>query len=87
MFSFCLILFLYLCGIALNEQKKNGNKTYILRATEVNKLFEVSQICGGQRYPMICQAMEYASRKYKGIQIEGKNPSSSFTVEYKLTCF
>ena len=51
----------------LNEQKKNGNKTYILRATEVNKLFEVSQICGGQR--------------------EGKNPSSSFTVEYKLTCF
>lgn len=69
----------------LDEQKKNGNRTYILRATEVNKMFEVSQICGGQRYPMICQAMEYATKKYKGIQIDGKNPSSSFTVEYKLT--
>lgn len=69
----------------LDEQKKNGNRTCILRATEVNKMFEVSQICGGQRYPMICQAMEYATQKYKGIQIDGKNPSSSFTVEYKLT--
>ena len=69
----------------LDEQKKNRNRTYILQATEVNKMFEVSQICGGQRYPMICQAMEYATKKYKGIQIDGKNPSSSFTVEYKLT--
>lgn len=71
----------------LDEQKKNGKRTCILRATEVNKMFEVSQICGGQRYPMICQAMEYATKKYKGIQIDGKNPSSSFTVVYKLTLF
>ena len=60
----------------LKQQKKNGNKSFIL-----------SQICGGPRYPMICQAMEYATKKFRGTQIDGKNPSSSFTVEYKLTLF
>ena len=71
----------------LKQQKKNGDKTYILRATDVNEMFEITQICGGSRYPMICQAMEYATKKYQGIQIDGKNPSSTFTVEYKLTLF
>ena len=42
----------------LKQQKKNGNKSFILRATDVNEIFDISQICGGSRYPMICQAME-----------------------------
>lgn len=71
----------------LKQQKKNGLKTYILRATDVNQIFDITHICGGSRYPMICQAMEYATKKYQGIQIDGKNPSSTFTVEYKLTLF
>ena len=71
----------------LKQQKKNGNKSFILRATDVNEIFDISQICGGSRYPMICQAMEYATKKFRGTQIDGKNPSSSFTVEYKLTLF
>ena len=68
----------------LEEQKKQGNNSYVLRATEVNKLFDIEKICGGQRYPMICKAMEYAAEKYSGVQIYGVNPSSSFTVKYKL---
>ena len=67
----------------LKQQKKEGNNTFVLRATEVNRLFNI----GGQRYPMICQAMEYAAKRFQGTQIDGKNPSSSLTVEYKLSLF
>ncbi len=67
----------------LKQKKKEGNKTFILRATDVNRIFNI----GGQRYPMICQAMGYVTKKYQGTQIDGKNPSSSLTVEYKLSFF
>ena len=50
----------------LKQQKKNGLKTYILRATDVNKIFDSTQICGESRYPMICQTMEYATKYIKG---------------------
>ena len=33
----------------LKQQKKNGNKSFILRATDVNEIFDISQICGGSR--------------------------------------
>lgn len=68
----------------LKQKKKEGKKIYILRATYVNEMFNVSKVCGGSRYPMICQAMEYATTRYEGKQIDGKNPSSTFTMEYKL---
>lgn len=74
----------------LKQKKKAGEKTVILSAKDVEELLDVSARCGGKpnsRYPLICQAMEYASGKYQGTWIDGKNPSCTFTVEYKLTIF
>ncbi len=74
----------------LKQRKKAGEKTTILTAKEVEELLNVSERCGAKphsRYPLICQAMEYASGKFKGTWIDGKNPSSTFTVEYKLSIF
>lgn len=74
----------------LKQRKKAGEKTTILTAKEVEELLNVSERCGAKphsRYPLICQAMEYASDKFKGTWIDGKNPSSTFTVEYKLSIF
>jgi hypothetical protein len=65
-------------------------KTAILSARDIEDMFNVSERCGSttkNRYPLICQAMVKASEKYQGYQIDGKNPSSTFTVEYKLTLF
>lgn len=74
----------------LKQRKKAGEKTTILTAKEVEELLDVSARCGAKphsRYPLICQAMEYASGKFQGTWIDGKNPSSTFTVEYKLSIF
>lgn len=74
----------------LKQRKKLGEKTTILTAKEVEELLNVSERCGAKphsRYPLICQAMEYASGKYQGTWIDGNNPSSTFTVEYKLSIF
>lgn len=74
----------------LKERKKVGDKTVILTAKEIEELLNVSERCGAKphsRYPLICQAMEYASGKYQGTWLDGKNPSSTFKVEYKLTMF
>ena len=74
----------------LKQRKKEGEKTTVLTAREVEELLNVSERCGAKphsRYPLICQAMEYASGKYQGAWIDGKNPSSTFTVEYKLSIF
>ena len=75
----------------LKGQKKAGNKTVVLTARDVEHIFHVSEACGasaGQtRYPLICQAMKKTAEKYKGTWIDGKDPSSTFTVEYKMTWF
>ena len=75
----------------LKEQKKAGNKTAILAARDIEHMFHVSETCGAKkgqiRYPLICQAMKKAAEKYSGTWIEGKDPSSTFTVKYKLTLF
>lgn len=74
----------------LKQRKKSGEKTTILTAREVEELLDVSRRCGAKpysRYPLICQAMEYASGKYPGKWIDGNNPGATFTVEYKLSIF
>lgn len=71
----------------LKQRKKLGEKTVILTARQIEKMFDVSSRCGGEpgtRYPLICQAMEYASNKYPSKWIDGKKPSTTFTVEYEL---
>lgn len=65
----------------LTQRKNEGNEYFVLRATDVNRLFNI----GGQRYPMICKAMDTVSeRKYSGTKIGGINPSSSLTIKYNL---
>lgn len=73
----------------LKEQKKAGNKTAVLVARDVEHMFHVAEACGAKkgqnRYPLICQAMKKVCEKYGGTWTDGKDPSSTFTVEYKLT--
>lgn len=73
----------------LKKQKKAGKKTTILVARDIEHMFHVSDTCGAKkgqtRYPLICQAMKKVSEKYSGTWIGGKDPSSTFAVEYKLT--
>jgi energy-coupling factor transporter ATP-binding protein EcfA2 len=75
----------------LKQQKKAGNKTFILNAKDVEHIFNVSERCGaakGQtRYPLICQAMTKVTDRFQGTWIDGKNPSSTYTVEYRLALF
>ena len=71
----------------LNERKKQGEMSLILTAKDIEVLLDVSNRCGGEpnsRYPLICRAMEYASEIYPSKWIDGKNPSCTFKVEYKL---
>jgi len=75
----------------LKEQKKAGNKKFILVARDVEHIFKVSERCGAKkgqgRYPLICQAMIKATERFNGVQISEKCPSSTFAIEYKLTLF
>ena len=75
----------------LKEQKKAGNKKFVLVARDVEHMFNVSERCGAKkgqtRYPLICQAMIKATEHFKGVQISEKCPSSTFAIEYKLTLF
>ena len=74
----------------LKQRKKNGEKTTVIRASEVKHLLDVEKICGScqhERYPMICQAMGYAADRFQGKQIAGVYQSSTFTVEYQLSLF
>ncbi len=74
----------------LFNKKLSGVKTITLTSKEIDELFNVSERCGdkfGTRYPLCCQAMDYASKKYKATYISGNNPSSKYTLEYKLTLF
>ena len=74
----------------LKQRKKNGEKTTVIRASEVKHLLDVEKICGPcqhERYPMICQAMVYASGRFLGKQIAWVYQSSTFTVEYQLSLF
>lgn len=74
----------------LKQRKKNGEKTTVIRASEVKKLLDVQKICEPckhERYPMICQEMLYAADRFHGKQIAGVYQSSTFTVEYQLSLF
>lgn len=74
----------------LKQRKKNGEKTTVIRASEVKHLLDIQKICGlcqHERYPMICQAMAYAADRLQGKQIAGVYQSSTFTVEYQLSLF
>ena len=74
----------------LKQRKKNGEKTTVIRASEVKHLLDIQKICGlcqHERYPMICQAMVYAADIIQGKQIAGVYQSSTFTVEYQLSLF
>lgn len=51
----------------LKQRKKNGEKTTVIRASEVKHLLDIQKICGlcqHERYPMICQAMVYAADRF-----------------------
>lgn len=74
----------------LKQRKKNGEKTTVIRASEVKHLLDIQKICGlcqHERYPMICLAMVYAADRFQGKQIAGVYQSSTFTVEYQLSLF
>ena len=74
----------------LKQRKKNGEKTTVIRASEVKHLLDIQKICGlcqHERYLMICQAMVYAADRFQGKQIAGVYQSSTFTVEYQLSLF
>ena len=74
----------------LSGRKRNGEKTVVLTAKEVEQILNVSERCGakrGTRYPLCCQAMDYASRRYKAKYISGSCPGATYKLEYKLTLF
>ena len=71
-------------------RKQNGEKTVMLTSKEVERMFNVSKRCGakyGTRYPLCCQAMDYASKRYKSNYISGSCPGATYTLEYNLSIF
>lgn len=74
----------------LREQKKAGCKTVTISALEIEHMFHVSERCGAKgssRFPLICQAMHKAAETFSAKQLTEIDPSSTFTVEYKLRIF
>ncbi|MCR5098006.1 MAG: hypothetical protein K6B14_03570 [Lachnospiraceae bacterium] len=74
----------------LTNRKRNGEKVVTLTAREVEDVLNVSGQFGakhGTRYPLCCQAMDYASRRYKAKYVSGSCPGSTYKLEYKLTLF
>jgi len=74
----------------LRDQQRDGNRSFVLNAKDVERLFNVSERCGASsqsRYPLICQAMNKASETFTSTWIDGKCPSSTYTVEYRLKLF
>ena len=74
----------------LSGRKQNGEKTVMLTSKEVERMFNVSKRCGakyGTRYPLCCQAMDYASKRYKSNYISGSCPGATYTLEYNLSIF
>lgn len=74
----------------LKQRKQDGEKTMVIRATEVKRLLDVQKICGpcqNGRYAMICQAMKYASERIPAKQISGVYKNSNYTLEYQLSLF
>ncbi len=74
----------------LTSKKRSGEKIVVLTAKDVERTFNVSERCGakfGTRYPLCCQAMDYATRKNKAKYVSGSHPGATYTMEYKLTFF